>query len=104
MANKFRMDATNALTVRLPPRMCIFLPQNPHSAARTPAPNCSPFFPTHLLSLQLDEEARFLNSAWEEDLASIPKVGPATKAALMSAGITTTYKLIGQFLMCVRAH
>jgi hypothetical protein len=61
MANAFRMDATNALS--------------------------------------LDEEARFVNSAWEEDLCSIPKVGPATKAALAAAGITTTYKLIGQFLM-----
>ena len=45
------------------------------------------------------EEARFVNSAWEEDLISIPKVGAGTKAALVEAGITNTYKLIGQFLM-----
>ena len=49
--------------------------------------------------LDIDREARFVNSSWEEELGHIPNVGPVTQGRLKAVGITTSYQLVGQFLM-----
>lgn len=45
-----------------------------------------------------DKLADFLNSKTEEDLVTIPGIGPASKAILIENGITTVHQLCGLFL------
>jgi Barrier to autointegration factor len=42
----------------------------------------------------------FVNATLEQDLSSVPNVGPESKQKLMAFGIENVYQLIGQFLCC----
>ena len=64
-----------------------------------PAMAHTPFNLNATNKLDIDREARFVNSSWEEELGHIPNVGPVTQGRLKAVGITTSYQLVGQFLM-----
>ena len=46
--------------------------------------------------------ASFIGGDLDNDLSTVPGVGPATVKALGKAGVTTTRQLIGKFLMLTK--
>eukprot|EP00618_Florenciella_parvula_P003924 CAMPEP_0119484004 /NCGR_PEP_ID=MMETSP1344-20130328/11153_1 /TAXON_ID=236787 /ORGANISM="Florenciella parvula, Strain CCMP2471" /LENGTH=120 /DNA_ID=CAMNT_0007518535 /DNA_START=135 /DNA_END=497 /DNA_ORIENTATION=- len=66
--------------------------------AASAAPRFRPSNAT-ILSSQSDVFTDFLRAKLEDDLESVPGIGPASKASLQAAGIETTHHLIGQFLL-----
>jgi hypothetical protein len=46
-----------------------------------------------------DKLAEFIQAPITGDLTEVPGVGPATQKAMIAAGVTTTYALIGKYLM-----
>jgi hypothetical protein len=50
-------------------------------------------------SVSPDKLAEFLRADIVEDLQSVPSIGPKAVENLAALGVTTTFQLIGQFLM-----
>ena len=67
-----------------------------HQAAA--APKFKPSNAT-ILSSQSDMFTDFLRSKLDDDLSTVPGIGPASKSSLQAASIETTHHLIGKFLM-----